>query len=202
VEYTSPVSNTDPAFNSYEPTAAMSIKLFAGSQSTFFEYTITAPNAYNQEVYESALFGLPPFPSGKTQTIGFRTEKEIEKVTPNFGNSASFRKLTYDFANGGTTEDDVLWLLTNTQHSVKAGPTRDGYVFGGWSEGTTVYRAGDTLAMGGDHTLTALWKKRVVVTKTWNDSGVPNTNNSIQVVFTGGDGVLAADQTDSRVTAD
>lgn len=51
--------------------------------------------------------------------------------------------------------------------------TRAGYRFGGWSDGTAVYRAGGKVFMGGaDATFTAVWEKEYTVTYAFGGEGV------------------------------
>lgn len=43
--------------------------------------------------------------------------------------------------------------------TLAAAPTKDGYTFTGWSDGTNTYQPGATLTVNGDITLTAQWRK-------------------------------------------
>ena len=47
----------------------------------------------------------------------------------------------------------------NTEITLAAAPTKDGYTFTGWSDGTSTYQPGETLTVNGDITLTAQWRK-------------------------------------------
>lgn len=47
----------------------------------------------------------------------------------------------------------------NTEITLAAAPTKDGYTFTGWSDGTNTYQPGATLTVNGDITLTAQWRK-------------------------------------------
>lgn len=47
----------------------------------------------------------------------------------------------------------------NTEITLAAAPTKDGYTFTGWSDGTNTYQPGETLTVNGDITLTAQWRK-------------------------------------------
>jgi uncharacterized repeat protein (TIGR02543 family) len=69
-------------------------------------------------------------------------------------------KITYNL-NGGTganeadyTEKSVKYGGTTT---TSAAPTKPGYTFAGWSDGTNTYQAGNNITVTGDLTLTAQW---------------------------------------------
>lgn len=63
--------------------------------------------------------------------------------------------------NGGTWDGTIgeSWEAGQTVDIPRTLPTKDGYTFGGWSDGTTTYQPGDTFTMP-DHdvTLTAVWR--------------------------------------------
>ena len=69
--------------------------------------------------------------------------------------------VSYDL-NGGTGADGVDYgseiVAEGSSVTVKAAPSRSGYYdFDGWSDGTNNYKAGDTLEVAGNVTLTAQW---------------------------------------------
>ena len=69
--------------------------------------------------------------------------------------------VSYDL-NGGTGADGVDYgseiAAAGSSVTVKAAPSRSGYYdFDGWSDGTNNYKAGDTLEVAGNVTLTAQW---------------------------------------------
>lgn len=47
----------------------------------------------------------------------------------------------------------------NTEITLAAAPTKDGYTFTGWSDGTSTYQPGDKLSITQNITLTAQWRK-------------------------------------------
>ena len=70
--------------------------------------------------------------------------------------------ISYDL-NGGTAADGVSYddeyVVVNSSFTTKAAPTKDGYTFTGWSDGTNTYKAGETITPAGDMILTAQWKE-------------------------------------------
>ena len=74
--------------------------------------------------------------------------------------------VTYD-ANGGTC-DKATEPYNGTALTLPT-PTRDGYWFAGWSDGTKTYAAGESYRATGDVTLTAQWSP--VYTVTYNANG-------------------------------
>ncbi len=70
--------------------------------------------------------------------------------------------VTYDL-NGGTGADGVNYdsetVTAGTEVTGKAAPTRDGYTFTGWSDGTATYQPGSKITVNRNITLTAQWEK-------------------------------------------
>lgn len=70
--------------------------------------------------------------------------------------------VTYDLNEGAGAENEDY-----SPHKVKDGdsltiaaaPTKDGYTFAGWSDGSEIYEAGKAVAVTGDLTLTAQWRQ-------------------------------------------
>ena len=65
--------------------------------------------------------------------------------------------------NGGTAADGVTYddeyVVVDSSFTAKAAPTKDGYTFTGWNDGTKTYKAGETITPAGDMILTAQWKE-------------------------------------------
>jgi uncharacterized repeat protein (TIGR02543 family) len=67
-------------------------------------------------------------------------------------------QITYALANGSGNAPIQADVLTGGSFSIAAAPTRAGYTFGGWSDGTAIYQAGDVYSVGvADVILTAQW---------------------------------------------
>ena len=64
--------------------------------------------------------------------------------------------LTLDYNDGGATEDAKYNVETGTEVPLPT-PTRSGYNFKGWSDGTTTYDAGYKYTVTANATLTAQW---------------------------------------------
>ena len=64
--------------------------------------------------------------------------------------------VTYVLLNGETRTKTVNYGQTVTLVE----EPRTGYTFVGWNDGENVYRAGETITVTGDMTLTAVWKAR------------------------------------------
>lgn len=89
--------------------------------------------------------------------------------------------------NGGTGSVPANGYLSGQTVTVITNiPTKEGYTFGGWSDGTTTYRPGDTFTMP-DHdvTLTAVWKDFI---------GPPVPTFTVTYSLDGGVGNLPAEQ--------
>lgn len=71
--------------------------------------------------------------------------------------------LTYDPA-GGTFEGDqgpyVVKVSVGDEVKIPAAPTREGYTFLYWKDADLKYNPGDKYKVEGDHTFTAVWKKK------------------------------------------
>ena len=61
-------------------------------------------------------------------------------------------------ANGGVGGSSSQTVQKGTTVTLEA-PTKEGHLFKGWKDGEKVYRAGETITVTGDMTLTAEWKK-------------------------------------------
>ena len=79
--------------------------------------------------------------------------------------------ITYDFAGGtGSHCSNTSVPQGDTYTICDDAPTKEGYTFQGWSDGTTTYNAGATITPSSDVTLTAVWKANTY-TVTWNNNG-------------------------------
>ena len=67
--------------------------------------------------------------------------------------------LTYDLNGGTGTGYDSVTTKYGAEITIAAAPTKDGYAFTGWSDGTNTYQPGETLTVNGNITLTAQWRK-------------------------------------------
>ena len=194
------------AFNSYTLSNGMRIGVYPDGK-TVFEYRINAPAGYTADgrgkiVIESALFGEPPFENIPTDTYGFRTEAKPGTFDKDFANIANFVELTYIY-NDGKTANKVVSVLKNSEETLES-PTRKGYEFDGWkwSKDNKVYAAGDILKVAENSTVTAQWKKKLIITKEWVEkTGIANTNSLFVVSFTNGI-ALSADNTAAGVSVD
>ena len=62
-------------------------------------------------------------------------------------------------ANGGVGGSGSQTVQKGTTVTLEA-PTKEGHLFKGWKDGEKVYRAGETITVTGDMTLTAVWEAR------------------------------------------
>ena len=85
--------------------------------------------------------------------------------------------MTLKFANDGETTDQVLTVAENGIVILPT-PTRTGYAFQGWTDGTNTYPGGDAYAVTAEATLTATWKKTAfTVTLDYANNGETATEN-------------------------
>lgn len=85
--------------------------------------------------------------------------------------------VTLKFANDGETTDQVLTVAENGIVILPT-PTRSGYAFQNWSDGTTTYAAGSEYTVTKEATLTATWKKTAfTVTLDYANNGETATEN-------------------------
>ena len=78
----------------------------------------------------------------------------------------------YHFDNNDGNAYDVAYTIVdeNTEITIELEPTRDGYVFKGWSDGETTYAVGAKYTIKKDTVFTAEWKQ--LFTYEYND-GIP-----------------------------
>jgi uncharacterized repeat protein (TIGR02543 family) len=110
---------------------------------------------YHVNTDTSTLTGEVPEPTdenGQTKTLVLKVYYDINTVT-----------VKYDL-NGGTGASGVDYgdetLTEGASTTVKTAPTRSGYIFTGWSDGTVTYQPGDDLTALKDVVLTAQWQSR------------------------------------------
>lgn len=85
--------------------------------------------------------------------------------------------VTLKFANDGETTDQVLTVAENGIVILPT-PTRSGYAFQGWTDGTNTYPGGDAYTVTVEATLTATWKKTAfTVTLDYANNGETATEN-------------------------
>ena len=69
--------------------------------------------------------------------------------------------VSYDLNEGEPAESEDYTdeiVAEGTSITLKAAPSKDGYVFAGWSDGDTTYKAGDAVTVEHAMTFTAQWK--------------------------------------------
>lgn len=93
-------------------------------------------------------------------------------------NAASTTKFTVTLKfEDGATADQTLSVAENGTVILPT-PTRSGYAFQGWTEGTTTYQGGDAYSVTKEATLTATWKKTAfTITLNYANNGETATEN-------------------------
>lgn len=118
---------------------------------------------YGTEYYVTMPAGFIRLADGTVSpAIGENDWRFTTKANPQAGS----HNLTYDYNDG------TYGPFPATSHTVgetitvsSTAPTREGYKFGGWADGGTIYKPGDTFKMPDrDVTLTAVWKVAYTVT--------------------------------------
>ena len=66
-------------------------------------------------------------------------------------------KVKYDLGNGQS--DVAETVVKGTDITLKEAPTKEGYTFKGWSDGTKTYQPKETITVSKDMTFTAVWEK-------------------------------------------
>ncbi len=121
--------------------------------------TVTAvPKTYehyhvNHE--KSTMTGTVKMPStgtdGTLEILTLQVYYDLDTVT-----------VSYDL-NGGTGKDGISYDPETVKYgasvTIKDAPSKSGYTFEGWSDGTTTHQPGDVLTVLGNITLTAQWHK-------------------------------------------
>ena len=118
---------------------------------------------------------------------------------------------------GGVVPDAATYHYEDVVTISSGKPTRSGYTFAGWSDGTDTYNGGDTFVMpAGDVTLTAQWTKKRVTSVTVSSSSevltvgetvllyadvLPDDVINAAVVWTSSDETVATVDADGQVAA-
>ncbi len=58
---------------------------------------------------------------------------------------------------GNDTEDEIKYVASGGTFELPDAPSRSGYSFVGWSDGSKTYEAGESVTVTGDMTFTAMW---------------------------------------------
>ncbi len=59
---------------------------------------------------------------------------------------------------GNDTEDEIKYVASGDTFKLPAAPSKSGYTFVGWSDGSKTYEAGESVTVTGDMTFTAVWQ--------------------------------------------
>ena len=78
-------------------------------------------------------------------------------------------KVKYDLGNGQSDVEETV--KEGSSITLKEAPTKEGYTFKGWSDGTKTYQPKDTVTVSKDTTFTAIWEKVVNNVKVKYDLG-------------------------------
>lgn len=110
---------------------------------------------YGTEYYVTMPAGFAILADGSVSPAIAKGEWSFRTVANGESHSVTYQ------LNGGTWDGMIgeSWEAGQTVDIPRTLPTKDGYTFGGWSGGTTMYQPGDTFTMP-DHdvTLTAVWR--------------------------------------------
>ncbi len=124
----------------------------------------------------------------------YKTDESATKVTvtnnkfnvPAFnvtisGNIVDLYTIEYD-CNGGTSgcPSDVTDIASGTAITLAAAPTKSGYIFNGWNDGTNTYAAGASYTVTGNKTLTAQWTAGVIGSIVFSSSAVAINSASVK----------------------
>lgn len=131
--------------------------------------------------YRSDLTTNPYWRMGGTSygTAG-QTILNLYKYTSGGGGSTTYNSnpvcvaswsITYDFAGGtGSHCSNTSVPQDNPTYTICEEPTKEGYTFQGWSDGTSIYAAGATITLTKNITLTAQWQIKTY-TVIWSNNG-------------------------------
>lgn len=86
----------------------------------------------------------------------YHAGEEFEGYTCNY--NAGYESWNLATDNGATSTATAQWS-ESVKFTLPSTPTKDGYKFLGWSDGTKTYKAGATYTATGNTTISALWEK-------------------------------------------
>ena len=176
-------ANTTPAllladanptnFNIEYSTDHWKIKINGNTSYQLVGYTNASGNYFQTKSGVSASYKIQLYKNTSTVSYSdYTTTCDATKAT-----------VTYDL-NGGTgatceqttVTKDVLFNLCSDA------PTKEGYTFAGWSDGTTTYSAGASVTVRESTTFYASWKaKTITITWNLNYTGCPEAETSTYV---------------------
>ncbi len=88
--------------------------------------------------------------------------------------------ITFDVSGGSVSADSESVDYSDSVTLPEYTGTLEGYTFGGWSDGTTIHSAGDSVTVTTDLTFTAIWTAEVVDDGS-GDSEDPTTDDSTNI---------------------
>jgi uncharacterized repeat protein (TIGR02543 family) len=120
-----------------------------GTEETFVVATAPTRSGYS---FNGWFDGTNIFAAGDEYVVG------VDDVTLTAQWSVITHKITYSLSGGTSVLPIQADTGTDETFVVAASPTRSGFTFTGWSDGSTVYQSGENYTMGSvDVTLTAQW---------------------------------------------
>lgn len=129
-------------------------KLADCSASGTGEIRITAPAELINDTYTMYLFSEQDNGDNLTDFAG--------ELIPITFTQAQSHTVSYDL-NGGTGKDGVSYAPETVKQgatvTIKDAPSKSGYTFEGWNDGTTTHQPGAVLTVTSNITLTAQWHK-------------------------------------------
>lgn len=110
----------------------------------------TKPDGNGKSYKLGAEFKVPV--GGTTLYAQWKQDVPVQKYT-----------VSYDLAGGNGADGetyDAVEVVKDSVVKAKKAPTKDGFIFKGWSDGKTTYQPGDDITVTGNVTLTAQWEKK------------------------------------------
>lgn len=126
-----------------------------------------------------------------TATLSFSATTEFKSITVSYSSTTTTYNsnpvcvaswsITYDFADGtGSHCSNTSVPQDNPTYTIcEEEPTKEGYTFQGWSDGTSIYAAGATITLTKNTTLTAQWQIKTY-TVIWSVNGDTTTEDSYE----------------------
>ena len=129
-------------------------------------FTVAAAATRRGYVFAGWSDGTTSYQAGAVYSVG------ATDVTLTAQWSVISHQVTYALANGYGTAPTQAAVATDGSFTVATNPTRAGYTFAGWSDGSAVYQAGDQYVVSdSDVTLTATWTQNPTRTITFSAGG-------------------------------